>query len=168
MSAPALPEAFGNYALGDFVEVVAPPSISWLPQTDGWWWLGAALLALGLHRGWKRLRHWYRNRYRREASARLRRLVDSGEAPGLVAEANKLLKLAAMVAYSREAVAKLSGAEWVDFLNRQCPQPVFTSEQGDLLAVGAYRCQVLDVDAREGLLRACLSWMQEHRGGQDD
>ena len=36
MSAPPLPEAFGNYALGDFVEVISPASISWLPQTPGW------------------------------------------------------------------------------------------------------------------------------------
>ena len=29
MSAPPLPDIFGNYALGEFVEVVAPNAISW-------------------------------------------------------------------------------------------------------------------------------------------
>ena len=33
VSAPPLPETFGNYALGDFAEVVSPAAISWLPQT---------------------------------------------------------------------------------------------------------------------------------------
>ena len=40
MSAPPLPDTFGNYALGDFFEVVSPAAISWLPQTAGWAWLG--------------------------------------------------------------------------------------------------------------------------------
>ena len=81
MSAPPLPDAFGNYALGEFVEVVPPPDISWWPQTTGWWWLGAVLAGFALHRGWKLLRHWYRNRYRREAAGRLQRLAGSGAAP---------------------------------------------------------------------------------------
>ena len=65
MSAPPLPDAFGNYALGDFVEVVSPAAISWLPQTAGWAWLGLAALALALYKGWRWLQHWHRNRYRR-------------------------------------------------------------------------------------------------------
>ena len=35
MSAPPLPDIFGNYILGDFVEVVSPENVSWLPQTVG-------------------------------------------------------------------------------------------------------------------------------------
>ena len=53
MSAPPLPEAFGNYALGEFVEVVSPADISWLPQTAGWTWVGIALLLFAGHRGWR-------------------------------------------------------------------------------------------------------------------
>ena len=72
MSAPALPEIFGNYLLGEeFVEVVSPAVVSWLPQTAGWACLGAVCLALLMRYGYRRLRQWYRNRYRREALARL-------------------------------------------------------------------------------------------------
>ncbi len=52
MSAPPLPDIFGNYVLGDFVEVVSPENISWLPQTAGWVWLGAFLLAVLLRYGY--------------------------------------------------------------------------------------------------------------------
>ena len=71
MSAPPLPETFGNYALGDFVEVTSPASISWLPQTPGWL-LVAAVIAWYVGRwAWRRLAQLYRNRYRKEALARL-------------------------------------------------------------------------------------------------
>ena len=163
MSAPPLPEAFGNYALGNFVEVVSPGDISWLPQTAGWVWVGVALLLFAAHRAWRALRQWYRNRYRREAASRLRQIDTDAAGAELVAEVNKLLKLAAMAAYSREAVASLYGSEWVDFLNRQCPQPTFSPDQQSLLTSGVYRQQALDVSTGRSLLEASLAWIREHR-----
>jgi hypothetical protein len=163
MSAPPLPEAFGNYALGDFVEVVSPADISWLPQTAGWTWVGIALSLFAGHRVWRALGHWYRNRYRREAASRLRQINIGAAGTELVAEINKLLKLAAMAAYSREAVASLYGTEWIDFLNSQCPQPAFSSEQQDLLTNGVYRQQLLDTSTGRSLLDASLTWIKEHR-----
>ena len=74
MSAPPLPEVFGNYALGDFAEVIAPEAISWLPQTAGWLWLGIVLMLVAMRYSAKKLLHWYRNRYRREATEQLRLL----------------------------------------------------------------------------------------------
>ena len=59
MSAPPLPDIFGNYVLGDFAEVVSPQAISWLPQTIGWAWLGVALLVLLLRYLFKWIRKWY-------------------------------------------------------------------------------------------------------------
>ena len=162
MSAPPLPEAFGNYALGDFVEVVSPAAISWLPQTTGWAWLGVALLLLALHRGWRALRHWYCNRYRREAAARLRQLDIDAAGAELVAEINKLLKLTAMIAYSREQVASLYGSQWADFLNRQCPSAPFSTEQRQLLATGAYQPSPLEPATGRALVDASLSWIREH------
>jgi len=168
MSAPPLPEAFGNYALGDFVELVAPAAISWWPQTSGWWWLGAALGVLATRRGWQALRRWYRNRYRREAAARLQRLAGSAEGSVAVADINRLLKLAALAAYSRERVARLSGQEWVDFLNRQCATPPFAPEQGRLLALAAYTGATTDAPGGRQLLAASLTWVRQHRNPLDD
>lgn len=163
MSAPPLPDAFGNYALGDFVEVVSPQAVSWLPQTAGWWWLAAALLVAGLYFGWKRLRHWYRNRYRREAMARMTQLQTAQHGNGLTGEINKLLKLAAMAAYSREEVASLSGDDWVKFLNKCCGPEVFSAEQGRLLAEGVYRAEPPAAADGQLLIEASLRWLQNHR-----
>jgi len=168
MSAPPLPGSFGNYALGDFVELVAPADVSWWPQTAGWWWLGALLAGFAACRGWRYLRRWYRNRYRREAAARLQRLADApgGEIP--VADINRLLKLAALVAYSRERVARLSGEEWVEFLNRQCAAPPFSPEQGRLLALATYTGGMIGSDNGRQLIAASLAWVHEHGNPADD
>ena len=162
MSAPALPDTFGNYALGNFVEAVSPQAINWLPQTTGWWWLGAALLTMLLRYGWRRLRHWYRNRYRREATVRLQQLGSAADQGRLIEELNRLMKLTALAAFSREQVASLSGEDWVDFLNSRCNRPPFSSEQSKLLAVSAYRSEVLEADTRQQLLAACLTWVCDH------
>lgn len=162
MSAPPLPEAFGNYALGEFVEVVSPAAISWWPQTTGWWWVGAALVAVLGRYGWRRLRHWYRNRYRREAAARLQQLAATTAHDNWLLEINRLLKLTALAAFSREQVASLSGDAWVSFLNRQCETPPFSSQQGQLLALGAYTCQTVEAAHRQQMVDACLTWVREH------
>jgi hypothetical protein len=167
VSAPPLPEAFGNYALGDFVEVVAPPAISWLPQTAGWKWIGILLLAAALYSAGNYAARWYRNRYRREAAARIRALPGSADPSGLVPELNRLLKLTTLAVWPREEVARLSGEEWVNFLNRQCPAPPFDARHARLLATGAYCPDVPDVATRENLLEASLSWVEQHRNPRD-
>jgi len=166
VSAPPLPEIFGNYVLGDFVEVVSPESISWLPQTAGWAWLGALLLIWLLRYSWRRLRRWYRNRYRREAAARLQQLTTIGSHENWLIELNKLLKLTALAAFPREQVARLSGQEWVTFLNRHCSTPPFSTEQSSLLAVEAYRSSLLEDTIRQQLLAASLNWIRNHESPQ--
>lgn len=164
MSAPPLPDIFGNYALGDFVEVVSPESISWLPQTAGWAWLGAFLLAVLLRYGWQRLRHWHRNRYRREATVRLQQLAQDSTQEAWLIELNKLLKLTALAAFSREQVARLSGQEWVEFLNRHCASTPFSPDHCNLLARGVYESTAVADATRQALFAACLNWVQHHEG----
>ncbi len=168
MSAPPLPDAFGNYALGDFVEVVPPAAISWLPQTTGWKLVGIVLAGLAVYHGWRRLRHWYRNRYRREAATRLARLAGNAEGTLQAADINRLLKLTALAAFPREQVAQLHGADWIEFLNGQCVSPPFDSEQAQLLALGSYRAIAVDGAARSALVASSLTWVREHGNPLDD
>lgn len=164
MSAPPLPEVFGNYALKGLVEVVSPGAVSWLPQTTGWLWLGLALLGYCLYRGWLKLRHWYRNRYRREAE---QRLADVRSDQVEVSEINRLLKLTAMTAFSRQRVARLSGTAWTDFLNQQCATPPFSPPQQKLLAVAPYRNETIDPLCAEQLITASMRWIREHENPAD-
>lgn len=165
MSLPPLPEIFGNYALGDFNEIVSPPGIDWLPQTAGWYVVGAVLIAWASRKIWLQLKHWYRNRYRKEACNKLRQLSDSAT---LVEELNRLLKLTALAAFSRQQVASLSGEEWTRFLNSQCEQPSFDNDQCQILAFGAYREQTLEQATAQHLIAASLSWIEQHKNRYDD
>ncbi len=166
MSAPPLPEAFGNYALGDFVEVVSPTAVNWWPQTAGWGWLAAALSGLACYHLWRFLRHWYHNRYRREAATRLQGLA-AARTPLRVSELNRLLKLTALAAFAREQVAQLSGEDWVAFLNQHCPAAPFSEDQGRLLALAAYTGEPVETGAAQQLLLASLAWVREHENPRD-
>ena len=163
MSAPPLPPTFGNYALGDIAEVVAPPAIDWLPQTPGWYLVLAIVLAFAARRAWRALRKWYRNRYRREALTRLRELADAGDdSIALARGANTLLKLTAMAARSRAEVASLTGAAWVSWLNAQCPGAVFGAREAQVLVEGSYRELPLDEETRASLFSAMARWITDH------
>lgn len=163
MKLPPLPDTFGNYALGDFVEIVPPEPISWLPQTAGWFWLGAGALVLVLRWLIKRARKWHDNRYRREARRRLEQLNHQGRPATFIAELNKLLKLTAIAGYSRKQVAPLSGPAWIAFLNAQCEQALFTTEVSNWLVQGPYASREPDPATRDVLYRAAVAWIETHR-----
>ena len=114
------------------------------------------------------MRLWYSNRYRREAEKRLQELEQTAVQSKLLSELNRLLKLTAMAAFSREQVAKLSGEDWVDFLNRRCPGSPFTPEQGRLLALSTYRVETIDALTARQLLAASRSWISQHENALDD
>ena len=167
MSAPPLPEIFGNYVLGDFVEVVAPSAISWLPQTPGWAAVAAVLLVWGGVRASLSIRHWYRNRYRHEAQTLLQQLPGQDNS-SLVADVNRLLKLTALSAFPREQVASLCGADWPLFLNGRCVMPVFDDEQCSWLASATYSDAPIDSEQARQLLKASNTWVESHRNRYDD
>lgn len=167
MKAPPVPDAFGNYALKGFNEIVHPQDISWIPQTPGWKGLGFILLVLALYYLSRKLRSYYQDRYRREGSSRLKRALLTGDSQILVGEINQVLKLVAMVAYPRDTVASLSGQAWSRFLNHQCEVPIFTEQQQEILASGSYRQISIDAESAQDLIQASLKWIHRHRGAQD-
>ena len=146
--------------LDELIDIVEPPPVPWTPQTVGWAILGTVLVlaaALAL-RGW--LRRRAANRYRREATAEL----DALERP-TVAAVNAILKRAAMVAYSRDQVAALAGAQWVSFLTSAGGRPL-DAAQAALLADGGYSLrnsegEELRVFARDWVRGHRADWQQE-------
>ncbi len=167
MSAPPLPDIFGNYALGDFVEVTAPAAVSWWPQTVGWLWVGALLGLLLGRKLWRGGRHWYHNRYRREALQRLAEIEAEPLDETTPQQLNQLLKITALAGWSREQVARLTGREWTEFLNRSCESPPFEPVLAELLATGPYTAPTIDPATGRRLVQASRQWIRDHRGPGD-
>ena len=145
--------------LADIVEL--PPVPVW-PPAPGWWVVGAvvaaALLAYAI-----RARVRYRaNAYRRSALAILHDIAVDDAAPTRVAA---LLKRTAIAGMGREAVAGLSGEEWVAWLNGRVGRPLFSDQAARLLAELMYRPGVTpDQAATTELIRAAQAWIRRHRG----
>jgi hypothetical protein len=159
MSAPPLPEVFGNYAIKGINEIIPPEAISWLPTAPAWRVLVAATLLYLLWRAVNRGQQWWRNRYRREACRQLN-LLDIEQGAPLQAMAG-LLKATALAARPRAEIAQLSGNGWVAWLNQQVPG-AFSEQSGQLLASIQYRVAAPQPGQLDTLRRECLHWVQRH------
>ena len=104
-------------------DILIPDSVPLWPPGPAWFVLAIALLAALLWLGWRKYRRYLHNAYRREAIAAVDRVVvrsrDSDRSPAdLTNELSDILKRVAIVSFGRLEVADLSGARWIDFLNR--------------------------------------------------
>ena len=120
-----------------------PEAISWWPLAPGWWVLIAlALAGLGyLLRAWLGARA--RNAARRYALRQLDNIVRAHEEhqnPVVFGASLSELLRRTMLAYApRSNVAGLTGDEWLQWLDRDLAQPVFTEGPGRQLLDLPYR-----------------------------
>lgn len=159
MSAPPLPDVFGNYAIKGILEVQPPQPVSWWPATPGWLVLAGIALLLLARWALLRWRRWQRDRYRREALARLAGL--SGDAHHQVAATAVILKSAALAAYPRREIASLSGNDWLGWLEARGAR--FSDSSRRLLAEGQYHRRYEAAPAAlEQLVAESSAWLRNH------
>ncbi len=113
-------------ALESLKDIAVPEPVSWFPQTFGWAVVGLLVSAVIVFFLWRWLQTYRANAYRRQALIELgdieRRIRDPETRHDAIDDLAELLKRVALVAWRREDVASLSGAAWVDFLEKQCDQ----------------------------------------------
>lgn len=131
----------------------APEPVSMMPQTVGWAIVGAVLALVLGWLGWRWLRDYRANAYRRAA---LLELSQAGDDPATIAE---ILRRTALVAYDRTTVASLSGAAWIAFLERTGQTP-WEPELSALLQAGPYRAQIAPSQA---LTAQASRWIKAHK-----
>lgn len=93
----------------------APPAAGWWPLAPGWWGLMLllGLIAAALIYGYRRPA----GRLRRAALRELKRLEDGpNDDVRLAGELERLMRRYAIAVHGREAVARLSGSAWLDFV----------------------------------------------------
>jgi hypothetical protein len=120
-----------------------PEAINWWPLAPGWWLLmGIALIGLGfLIRAW--LRRRARGAARRFALRQLDAIVeqyDEHKDPvAFGANLSELLRRAMLAYAPRQDIAGLTGEEWLQWLDRDLAQPVFSSGPGRQILDLPYR-----------------------------
>lgn len=151
-------------------DIVAPPPVPLWPPAPGWYYVLALLLVLILVLGFRMFAHWQRNRYRREALAELHqeqlRLADPASRTAALAAMSVLLKRTAITAYSRPAVAALTGREWFAFLDRTGGTTAFSTIVGAKLAAATYDpADIADLGHGEATLvaDAVSHWIKHHQ-----
>lgn len=151
-------------AIEQLQELPLPAPVSYLPQTWGWLALLGLLLLLVLTAAAWRWRHWRRDRYRRQALARLRQLERQLDTAAL-REVPELLKRVALSMPHQPPVASLTGQAWQAFLQSRTALPL-PHDFAARLAVLAYapeaRLEALAAPQRLELLRLSRQWVETH------
>lgn len=138
--------------LHDFYQ---PPPPAWTPQTAGWYVVFAIAGLLVLWMAIHFARKWFANRYRREALRELALLPSD--------QFSTLLKRTALAAWPREQVASLSGAAWLEFLNKAAGGSMFERAPGNCIEEIALRPSTLSSEDERELRRLAADWIRRHR-----
>ncbi len=137
-----------------------PDMVGWWPLAPGWWFLIVLASAGGLYLSYKQFLKWRWNAARRLALSELARLRQSYEqgtdALILAKELSELLRRSMLAYAPRGEVAGLTGARWLEWLDRGLEGCPFTEGAGRNLESFPYRRpESLDDDADiKGLLDA--------------
>ena len=147
-----------------------PALVDWWPLATGWHVVSALSLSVLAWLGYRWLRHWMQNRYRRAALRELQSLEN-----GMQNEASRdsclrqipsLLKRTALSIYPREQVASLAGKDWHRFLNSKLSKPSFAESVAINLNTVSYSAGDLrhvDEQAATDLLNASRYWLKYHQ-----
>ena len=168
--AQSQPDPLTRLALDKLADIVTPPPVSWMPQTWGWALLALVAAALLMFALWRWRGRRVANRYRREALAELTRIEQKlGDATGR-AEAleamPELLKRVALAAWPRDAVASLSGGDWLAFLRKHGGAQSFPEQAAKLLDDLEYRSRQTRASVSENDVRmfaaSARRWIEGH------
>ncbi len=157
-------------SLQNLNDIVLPATVGWWPLATGWYFLiGLSLIGLALL-GFRSMRAWVRDRYRRAALHELQLLEDrinrGEERDANLRQIPILLKRAALSAYPRSQVAALTGKDWFHFLNTTAKIPSFTEAITITLNNISYstgEISAVDSPATTALLHTSRKWLQNHQ-----
>lgn len=153
--------------LAQLRDIHLPQAISAWPPAPGWWILAVLLLALlaaVIYFIFKRIKA---NRYRRLAIKQLDDLASKNQQSiSYLQQLNGLLKQTAMIAQTSTAttisIARLSGQQWLQFLDQSSGTTQFQQSIGNVLADGPYSATEMDTESKQKLQRLALHWIKKH------
>jgi hypothetical protein len=147
-------------SLQNLNDIVAPAPVAWWPPAPGWYALAGILLLALFWLGFRGLRSWQQNRYRREALRALAQIAASG--PVAAAALPDLLKRVALSAWPRDRIAGLVGSDWHRFLDTAAGTERFRGEAGSRLEQAAYTPAGLAEESFRALCADVDWWIRHH------
>lgn len=135
-------------------DLVAPPDVAWWPPAPGWYVVIAILLLGGILVLARLVSRYRADAYRRAALLELASLED----PASIAE---LLRRTAMAVAPRATVVQLKGSAWLDWLARNCPEPLPEALRAQL-TTGVYGRPDANNDFN-ALREYAARWIRGHR-----
>jgi type II secretory pathway pseudopilin PulG len=145
-------------------DIHLPAAIGGWPPALGWWLLAALMLGVVGLLGWL----WWQRKGRDSAlEAALQTLeqlqrTHRKDPQTLLRELSVLLRRTAISVHGRQAVAGLTGAAWLGFLNQQAGKVLFSKPLGSLLTEQPYRADAPTDTA--ALVDATRTWIKLQRG----
>lgn len=120
-----------------------PDAIGWWPLAPGWWAVIAIAAAVIAYVAWRWYRAWLFNAPRRFALRELARIeaayVEHRNPVRLGKQLSELLRRGMLAYAPRDAVAGLTGEQWLAWLDTNMPVPYFHTEGGKSLITLPYR-----------------------------
>ena len=140
-----------------------PEMTGWWPLAPGWWVLIALAFCGLVYLAWQAFRKFQNNAARRSALSQLRYLKAeyswTGDATSLGIRLSELLRRAMLAYAPREEVAGLTGADWLQWLDRGLPEKTFTEGPGRNIESLPYRRA--DQDTTEDDISALIDAVQQ-------
>lgn len=135
-----------------------PEALPFTFETIGWPILTVVVFVLIVVIAVLAIRKHIRNKYRREALAKLQEIQQKNTA---ISDAMVLAKRTAIHAFGREKVGKLNGEAWLQFLDDHAKGVQFMAIKTEVLSL-MYKDQMPSDAAREKILTNTKNWINHH------
>ncbi|WIE48263.1 DUF4381 domain-containing protein [Pseudomonas sp. GM17] len=150
-------------------EIGLPAPVGYAPQTWGWAVLLGMLVVTALLASARRYWQWRRDRYRREALARLAELQSADDRVSALRELPELLKRVALSmpcsSLPQGHIGALGNKDWQAFLVRHSPQPLpadFSRQLAQLAYAPDATLRALPDEQCQQLFDTCKRWVERH------
>lgn len=156
---PSMPEAL---QLRD-IHMPGPPEF-W-PPAPGWWIVAAVVLGL---LSWVSVIAWRRIKIQRQRKKILDLLEQLEQAsadmstPDFLAQISRLMRQIALIRYPRQAIASLTGTDWLKFLDESGGNGQFCGGPGQVLAQGPYVRDLPDSLDTRALTNLIRDWIKKN------
>lgn len=163
-----------NNPLAELHDYHLPPPVTWWPPAYGWWLLLILILGLiGITIGiwWYRRKKFATVRYLQAELTNLKINLDkNGNLIPFIRGVSKLLRRFALIRFPRHQVAKLTGSEWLKFLDNHGGNGRFQTEFNWLLSYLPYQNEAtfnsmatVEIKNVESLIKVIKDWLQHNQ-----